>query len=313
MKSIVIYLLGLIFVTCVVSCSDDDNSVKKADLYDISGTYNVNNKDVSRVNILEVRHSNDLKNVSMRLAREGLSVEEGVFFNNKNLYHWADTTLGRVLNLGGDSFAFAQEDQQNTIQGDNAVLSVCSKEFQSPRPRFAFIYCVEARRAFNKDHLSGDLVLHVLKDGDEFKTINTQIEAYTNTRWSEQYLGQWRGELEIFNSEKQRLNISTGDSFDYDILTRFGSYWVQPDDINRVIIYKGERFILHPDEPAILDLERNTNPYINFRFWSEEAGERRIQFNGHFKGANRLEGNITFYRGRGKKLRTLGTYVMVKR
>lgn len=313
------FLTGLmtIFVFFLVSCSGDDGGSAGSDPqagYDLADNYESLNFAVSRTTGIEIQNSNgNLLDLYIILFREGLSVQERELFDHYGVsQNWADSFLGRKLILGNGSLDLTLRSQENSEEGSQIFITVCSQGQNSPLSGLSFIYCYEGSRQLGSQEISGFITVHAMRDGVSKRQTRFPLYARAKIRWGAQYLGQWSGKIDISTSLGEKLNIPSGDVFNVDIQPRDENfYFVKPLDSNRPIEFGNDKFVYFEDVRSFYELEQNTAPYINFVYRSVPRGEQEVRFNGHVRGPGRIEGNITLNRG-GRRIQTLGTFVFTK-
>jgi hypothetical protein len=313
MKDLIRNTFLCLLVLSGVACSDssDISGPKKFDLNDMTGVYRTDSAltNISSVTSLEVFNGRSELDLSVVVLRNGLSPQEYTYFNGLNEVQWADSKLGREIELTELNESFSSkaklEDGINYIDVCGALISLNSRTMD-------FRYCLSFEREEGSLLAEGVLSLEVYEFGTLVNLIETDYRVFIKDRWFVDYYGEWSGQVVYSNSNSYGLRLETGDSLNVTFQPVAETHYIlRPLDTNQTIRLNGENFILFPETREMTELEDNANPYINFVYISDYDGSRSIVFRSFVHTSGHIEGSVELKLSNGNTV-ILGTYRLDK-
>jgi len=296
------FALTVLFSGC---SSSVDTGIAEPTIQDLTGVYRTDSiSDVPTVTSIEIFDGSSEMNLEAVVLRNGLSDAEYSYFNELGEVEYVDSQLGREL-----VFKNLKEGHtvKNELVGDVSLVNVCTNKLELNSRSMDLQYCLYMVKQTDSLQAQGELVLNIFEFGKKVHEIKNTFSVFTKDRWFVDFYGEWSGEISFMSGS---LSLETGQNLELTFQpVNETQFILRPLDLNQVIIYAGERYILKPETREMTDLESNANPYINFVYISEQDGGRQVHFNSYLSQAGLIEGNITAV-STSEKVVTLGTYTL---
>jgi len=304
MKNLIVSIMSFSLITFAIGCSSSvDTGAPEPTIEDLTGVYRTDSmSDVPSITSIEIFNGASETDLEAVILRNGLSNAEYSYFNELGEVEYVDSQLGREI-----IFTNFKQGQtvKNELIGDMSLVNVCADKLELNSRSMDLQYCLYMVRQQDSLKAQGELVLNIFEFGEKVHEIKSTLSVFIKDRWFVDFYGEWAGEVSFMSSS---LSLETGQNLELTFQpVNETQFILRPLDLNQVITYDGERYILWPETRQMTDLENNANPYINFVYISENDGARQVHFNSYLSQAGLIEGNITAVDS-SERVVTLGTY-----